>query len=117
LNVHRVNDVRQIEIHTAEPLVPDLSSFEVEIAIAKLKRFKSPGSDKIPAELFQAGGETLRSEIHKRIHSTWNKEELLDHWKGPISVPVYMKCDKTEYSDYRGISLLLYYTLLSRISP
>jgi hypothetical protein len=23
LNVHRVSDVRQIEIHTAEPLVPD----------------------------------------------------------------------------------------------
>jgi hypothetical protein len=24
LNVHRVSDVRQIEIHIAEPLVPDL---------------------------------------------------------------------------------------------
>jgi hypothetical protein len=35
LNVH----VRQIEIHTAEPLVPDPSPFEVEIAIAKLKRY------------------------------------------------------------------------------
>jgi hypothetical protein len=34
LNVHRVSDVRQIEIHTAEPLVPDPSPFEVEIAVA-----------------------------------------------------------------------------------
>jgi hypothetical protein len=34
LNVHRVSDVRQIEIHTAEPLVPDPSPFEVEVAIA-----------------------------------------------------------------------------------
>jgi hypothetical protein len=40
LNVHRVSDVRQIEIHTAEPLIPDPSPFEVEIAIAKLKRYK-----------------------------------------------------------------------------
>jgi hypothetical protein len=40
LNVHRVSDVRQIEVHTAEPLVPDPSSFEVEIAIAKLKKCK-----------------------------------------------------------------------------
>jgi hypothetical protein len=31
LNVHRVSDVRQIEIHT-----PDPSPFQVEIAIAKL---------------------------------------------------------------------------------
>jgi hypothetical protein len=38
LNVHRVSDVRQIEIHTAEPLVPDPSSIEVEIAIENLKR-------------------------------------------------------------------------------
>jgi hypothetical protein len=45
LNVHRVSDVRQIEIHTAEPLVPDSSPFEVETATAKLKRYKSPGSD------------------------------------------------------------------------
>jgi hypothetical protein len=37
LNVHRVSDVRQIEIHTAEPLVPDPSPFEVEIAIENLK--------------------------------------------------------------------------------
>jgi hypothetical protein len=56
LNVHRVSDFRQIEIHTAEPLLPDPSSFEVEVAIAKLKRYKSPGSDHIPAELIQAGG-------------------------------------------------------------
>jgi hypothetical protein len=38
LNEHRASDVRQIEIHTAEPLVPDPRPFEVEIAIAKLKR-------------------------------------------------------------------------------
>jgi hypothetical protein len=37
LNVHRVGDVRQIEIHTDEVLVPDPSPFKVEIAIAKLK--------------------------------------------------------------------------------
>jgi hypothetical protein len=59
LNVHRVSDVRQIEMHTAEPLVPDHSIFEVEIAIAKLKRYKLPGSDEIPAELIQAGGEII----------------------------------------------------------
>jgi hypothetical protein len=66
LNVHRVSDVRQIEIlYTAELLLPDPSPFEVEIAIAKLKNYKSPGSDQIPAELIQVRGEILRSKIHK----------------------------------------------------
>jgi hypothetical protein len=36
LIVHRVCDVRQIERHTAEQLVPDPSTFEFEIVIAKL---------------------------------------------------------------------------------
>jgi hypothetical protein len=52
-----VSGVRQIEIHTAEPLVPGQSYFEAEIAIAKLKKYKSSGSDQIPVELIQAGGE------------------------------------------------------------
>jgi hypothetical protein len=46
-------------LHTAEPLVPGPSHLEVEISIAKLKKYKSPGSDQILAELYQAGGETL----------------------------------------------------------
>jgi len=35
LNVHEVNDVSHTEIHTAEPLVPEPSAFEVEMAIEK----------------------------------------------------------------------------------
>jgi hypothetical protein len=50
LNVYNVSDARQIEIHTAEPLVPDLSHLEVEIAIVEVEKYKSPGSDQIPAE-------------------------------------------------------------------
>jgi hypothetical protein len=71
LNVLNVSDVRQIEVHTAEPLVPGPNRLEVGIAIAKLKKYeyKSPGSDQIPAELVQAGGEILLSVIHKLVNS------------------------------------------------
>jgi hypothetical protein len=37
LNVHTVSDVRQMEIHTTEPLVPGPSCLEAETAIANLK--------------------------------------------------------------------------------
>jgi hypothetical protein len=93
LKVHNVSDVRQIEVHTAEPLVPGPSRLEVEIVIAKLKRYKSPGSDQIPAEMIQAGGELLLSEIHKLINSVWNKEKLPDQWKESITVPIHKKGD------------------------
>jgi hypothetical protein len=36
--------------------VPEPSDSEVEMAIEKLKRNKSPGTDQIPAELIKAGG-------------------------------------------------------------
>jgi hypothetical protein len=57
--VPNVSDVRQIEAHTAEPLVPGPSHLEVEIAITKLKQYKLPSSDQILAELFQAGGKKI----------------------------------------------------------
>jgi hypothetical protein len=56
--------------------VPEPSVSEVEVAVGKLKSCKSPGVDQIPSEFFQAGGETLCSEIHKLIKLFWNKEEL-----------------------------------------
>jgi hypothetical protein len=45
LNVHGVRNVRQMDIHTAEPLAAEPSLVEVKIAIGKLKSYKSPGTD------------------------------------------------------------------------
>jgi hypothetical protein len=96
-----VSDVWQIEIHTAELLVPEPCPSEVKIAIAKLKMYKSPGSNKIPAEQFQAGGEILFLVINKLINSIWDQEELPEQCKEPIIVPIYRKGDKTDCSNYR----------------
>jgi hypothetical protein len=63
-----ISDVGQIKIHIAELFVPDPSPSKFQIAIAKLKRYQSSGSDQIPAELIRAGGETLQFEIHKLIN-------------------------------------------------
>jgi len=53
--IHEVNDVRQTEIHTAEPLVTEPSAVEDGMAIAKLKSHKSQSIDQIPAEMIKAG--------------------------------------------------------------
>jgi hypothetical protein len=80
--VHNVSDVRQIEVYTAEQLVPGSSRHEVEIAVAKFRKCKSPGSDQILAELIPAGGKIR------------NKKELPDQWKESVIVPVHKKGDK-----------------------
>jgi len=92
--VHGVNDGRQTEIHTAKPLVPEPSAFEVEVTIEKIKGHKSAGIDHIPAELIQAGDRIFHSEIHKLIISIWNKEDLPEEWKESIIVPIYKKGEK-----------------------
>ena len=84
LNVHGAKDVRQEETHTAEPLVPEPSAFEVELAIEKLKSHKSPGFDQIAAEIIKVGDRTICYEIHKLIISIWNKEELPEEWRSQL---------------------------------
>ena len=104
-NVHGVKDVGQAEIHTAEPLVPEPSAAEFELAIDKLKSHKSPGIDQIPAELIKAASRKICLEIHKLIISIWKKG------------------DKRDCNNFRGISLLpttykiLSNILLSRLIP
>jgi len=73
-HVHGFKDVWQAEIHIAEPLVPEPSASEVQLAFDKLKSHKSPGIDQIPAELIKAGGRKIYLEIHKLITSIWKKE-------------------------------------------
>jgi hypothetical protein len=45
LNVHGAGGVRQTEMQTAEPFVPEPSAPEDEVAIGKLNRYKYPGID------------------------------------------------------------------------
>ena len=86
--------------------MPEPRAFEDELAIENLKSHKSPGVDQIPAELIKAGGRTICYEIHKLIISILNKEKLPSKWKKLIIVPVYKKGDKTDCSNYKGVSLL-----------
>jgi len=114
--VHGVKDVGRAEEHTAELLVPEPSTAEVELANDKLKRHKSPGIDQILAELIKAGVRTICLEIYKLITSNWKKEKLPEEWKESIVVPIHKKGDKTGCNNYRGIPLLPNtYKILSNI--
>jgi hypothetical protein len=74
--------------------VPEPGASELEVATGKLKRYKSPCVDQIPAELIEAGEKTLRSNIHKLIKLIRNKEELPHQWKEKIVVPIHKKGEK-----------------------
>jgi hypothetical protein len=61
-------------MHAAMQLAYHTTLFEAQITAEHQKRCKTPASDQISAELIQAGGNTLRSEIHKLVNSVANKK-------------------------------------------
>jgi hypothetical protein len=116
LNLDVVRNVRQKDIHTAEPLVPEPSLVEVKIAIGKLKSYKFSGTDQISAELIKAGVKhyILRYTdlfvvfgIRRNCHSSGMNLLLYQFIKRVI---------RLDGNNYRGISLLsTAYKILSKI--
>jgi hypothetical protein len=101
LNVH--NSVTLGRQYQIEPLVPSPSHTEIEIAFAKLEKYKSPGSGQILPGLIQ-GGETLLPAIHKLIF--FNKEGFFEQGRSLLFYQSPKKGDKTGCNNYRGISQL-----------
>ena len=75
------SEVRQTEIHTAEPIVRDPRVFEFHMLIEKLKAHKSVGTDQSTVELITAGSRTVRCVIQQLTNSIWKKGEVREEWK------------------------------------
>jgi hypothetical protein len=80
-----------------ELAAPDLCCFDVEVALQKLKRSKSPGSNKITAEFISGISETFGPEMFSSI---WNNEVLRQSWNECIIVSIHVKEDKAECTNY-----------------
>jgi len=101
----------------------DLTDEEISTVINGLKNNKSPGEDRLGADLFKYGGEELINEIGKLIRKIWKTEEIPTEWQLAIIYPICKKRVVSSYQNYRGISLLkkMYKVLsgimLNRITP
>jgi hypothetical protein len=66
-----------LKTQTAESVVSKPSVIELEIATEILTRYKSPGSDQIPAELIQHPGKQHVPKFPNLLFvATWNKDEF-----------------------------------------
>jgi hypothetical protein len=74
LNIHGINDVRHMS--------------DLYLVVSRLELLLKNFEDVNHQALIEAGGNTLRFEIHKLINSIWIKEELPQLWKESIIVPV-----------------------------
>jgi sorting nexin-29 len=79
---------------------------EIQEIIRNLKRMKTPGTDNINAELLQAACLQMTQTKQNLILNIWRSERMPNEWNNSIICPIYKKGEKSECSNYRGISLL-----------
>ena len=88
-----------------------------------MKPGKSPGSDGIPAEIYQHGGEVVVSRLQDLFTSCWEQGILPQALKHAVIISLYKKGEKSDCSNYRCITLLpiagkvLARILLNRLIP
>ena len=88
-----------------EDLQPILCE-EVEIAVASLKKGKSAGVDNIPAELVQAGGETMIDVLTEICNRIWRTGEWPTPWTQWLIITLPKKGNLQLCQNYRTISLI-----------
>ena len=105
-----------------EDLQPILRE-EVEIAVASLKKGKSAGVDNIPAELVQAGGETMIDVLTEICNRIWRTGEWRTPWTQSLIITLPKKGNLQLCQNYRTISLISHSSkvmlkvILNRLKP
>ena len=79
---------------------------ELEEALRRMKNGKASGVDQVPAELFKNMGATGNIWLVELFDMLWDGQDIPGDWSKDLLWPVYKKGDKTECSNYRGISLM-----------
>ena len=99
-----LDNISQRIIKTSLGEIPTID--EMAKAMADMKDGKAPGGNGIPAEVWKHGGVNLFRSLHQQITNAWEVGSVLQAWKDASIVTIHKKGDRTDYGNYRGISLL-----------
>lgn len=102
----QVKEDRKISKNVVEGDVEVPEEREIKLIIKKLKNNKSPGENKICAEMIKYGGEFLQQKIVELVKEVWRKEVMPDRWHEAVIHPLLKKGDSKKCENYRGIALL-----------
>lgn len=84
----------------------DITKDELIQALKKLKNGKSPGEDKITAEMLKNMGEQAVQMLLKLFHKIQQQAKIPNDWTIGLILPIHKKGDRTDCNNYRGITLL-----------
>lgn len=96
--------------------IPDVSLYEISMALKQLKNNKAPGEDGITAELLKAGGKPVLKALQRLFNSVIHEGLTPQAWNRGVVVLFFKKGDNALLKNYRPISLLSHvYKLFSRV--
>ena len=77
--------------------------------MGKLKNGKIAGKDEITGEMIKGGGDKVVDWIWKLCNMAFESDVVFEDWRSGVIVPLYKgKGERTECTNYRGISLEKY---------
>ena len=79
---------------------------EIKSAINKLKNYKSPGPDGLPAEFYKCGTNALAPVIKAQTDIIWREGRIPNSWKNGTIIVLPKKGNLSECKNWRGITLL-----------
>ena len=96
---------------------------EVATAVKALKKGKTPGVDNIPAELIQAGGDSMIDTLTNICNKIWQTGQWPTPWTQSLIVTIPKKSNLQLCQNYRTISLICHPSkvmlkvILNRLKP
>ena len=100
----RERKMGQGPVHDA--MKEELTMVELQRAIGRLKKKKSPGPDNITNEMLQHLGNTSLQKLLDIYNLSWKEGQVPQIWKEAIMIPILKKGkNKTKAPSYRPISL------------
>ena len=79
---------------------------EVQKALHRLKKGKSPGLDGIQVELLKIAGMAVCQALFNICSKIWDSEFRPELWTQSIIICIFKKGDRSRYENYRTISLI-----------
>ena len=87
-------------------LEPDILECEVKWALASITMNKASGGDGIPVELFQILEDDTVKVLHSICQQIWKTQQWTQDWKRSVFIPIPMKGNVKECSNYCTIALI-----------
>ena len=87
-------------------LEPDILECEVKWALGSITTNEASGCDGIPVELFQILKDDAVKVLYSIYQQIWTTQQWPQDWKGSVFIPITMKGNTKECSNYHTIALI-----------